>query len=597
MYRIIDNQQELVTMDLYDRISELSKRRGIFFPSFEIYGGLGGFYDYGPIGATLKRNIENKWMKIFVLKEGMVEIESTMILPSAVFEASGHIAHFTDILTKCTACNETYRTDHVIKEAGVEIREGLKAEELDKVIREKDVRCPKCGGELEKSSPFNLMFKVEIGPYWRSITGYGRPEAAQAQFVDFKRVYSSERERLPLGIAQVGRCLRNEIAPRKGPIRLREFTIIDYEIFFDPDDSSYSRIELLEDQKLRILTSKEQTSGTNRIKEVTVKEALKKGLIGNEIQAYFLALAVRFMKELGVPPEKQRLREQLPEEKAHYSKQTFDQEVWLERWGWTEISGSAYRTNYDVSRHMTYSGKDLRVFKAFDKPKKVRKIIQKPNRELIQEDFGEEAKMIIKLLSKSDPQVVKQNFEERGVYELPGPTSLKLYPKHVDFEIIETEATGKYFIPHVIEPSFGVDRVFYSILEYAYTEKGGRVILRIPRDIAPIKALVFPLVNKDGIPELAEKVYNLIIEKDIVARYDGSGSIGKRYARADEIGVPICITIDYDSLKDNTVTLRDLDTWSQIRTKIADLPEKLHRYIKGKKEFNDLGTPYNKNST
>lgn len=580
-------------MDLYDKIYDLGRRRGLIFPSFEIYGGLGGFYDYGPVGAPLKRNIENKWIDMFVLREGMVEIESTVIMPEVVFIASGHIAHFTDILTKCTKCGQNYETNKVIEEAGIKVQENLNAEGFDRVVNEKNVRCPKCGGKLGKSTPFNLMFKVDIGPYGGSITGYGRPEAAQAQFVDFKRVYSVERERLPLGVAQIGRCQRNEIAPRKGPIRLREFTIIDYEVFFDPDNPSYARIELLKDQKIRVLTVNEQTAGTNRIEEVTVKEALEKGLISNQIQAYFLALAVRYLEELGIPAEKQRLRELLPDEKAHYSKQTFDQEVWLERWGWTEVSGSAYRTDYDLSRHMLYSGTDMRVFKPFDKPKRIKKIALKPRRDLIEADFGKDATRILDLLSKSDPNVIKRELEIKGYYELPGLTPFKLKLKHVEFEMVEEEASGRYFTPHVIEPSFGVDRIFYSVLEYAYTEKKGRVILLIPRDVTPIKALVLPLVNKNGIPELAERVYNAIIDDGVEAKYDDAGSIGKRYARADEVGIPVCVTIDYESLKDETVTFRDRDSWSQVRAKISDVPILLRNFIRGRKRFSDLGCPLN----
>ena len=590
---IITREKKCATMDLYDKIYDLGRRRGLMFPSFEIYGGLGGFYDYGPVGAPLKRNIENKWIEMFVLREGMVEIESTVIMPEPVFTASGHIAHFTDILTKCTKCGQNYETNKVIEEAGIEVQENLTAEEFDRVVNEKNVRCPKCGGELGESAPFNLMFKVDIGPYGGSITGYGRPEAAQAQFVDFKRVYSVERERLPLGVAQIGRCLRNEIAPRKGPIRLREFTIIDYEVFFDPEDPSYAKIKLLEDQKIHVLTANQQIAGTNRIEEATVKEALEKGLISNQIQAYFLALAVRYLEDLGIPVEKQRLRELLPDEKAHYSKQTFDQEVWLERWGWTEVSGSAYRTDYDLSRHMLYSGVDMRVFKSFDKSKWIKKIVQKPRRDLIEADFGEDSMRILDLLSKSDPNVIKRELETKGYYELPGPTPSKLESKHVEFETVEEEASGRYFTPHVVEPSFGVDRIFYSVLEYAYTEKKGRVILRIPRDVAPIKALVLPLVDKDGIPELAEKAYNIIIDDGIEAKYDDAGSIGKRYARADEVGIPICVTIDYESLKDETVTLRDRDSWSQVRAKICDVPALLRDFIRGKKKFNELGPPLN----
>jgi len=576
-------------MDLYDRIVELGKRRGILFPSFEIYGGLSGFFDYGQVGSLLKRNLEDKWRKMFVLNEGMVEIESAIITHERVFEASGHIAHFTDITNKCLSCGRTYRTELLLTDCGVEIKEGASAEKLDSLVEKKGLKCPECGGKLSQSEPFNLMFRVAIGAYERGVTGYGRPEAAQAQFVDFKRVYLAERERLPLGIAQVGRCLRNEIAPRKGPIRLREFTIIDYEVFVDPEDMTYPRIKEVEDKRFRILTADEQLKGTNRIAEVTVGDALKNGLIGNEVQAYFLALAVKYLEELGIPPDKQRLREQLPMERAHYSKQTFDQEVWLERWGWTEVSGHANRSDFDLSRHMIYSGFDMRVFKPFDKPMAVKRLTMQPKKKLIEEEFSENASMILDLLSRSDPALVKRWLDEKGFYEVPGPSPAKIEAKHVEFGEVEEVAKGRYFVPHVIEPSFGVDRIFYAVLEYAYFEKNGRVVLRLPRDIAPLKVSVFPLMKKDGLQEVAEKIYRLIIGEGFVADFDDSGSIGRRYARADEVGVPVCITVDYQTLEDDTVTLRDRDTWRQVRVGVDGLPGLLRRFFVGSIEFDDLG--------
>jgi glycyl-tRNA synthetase len=596
-------------MDLYDKISDLGKRRGLFFPAFEIYGGMSGFFNYGPIGSLLKRNIEDAWRRLFVHGEGMVELESTLIMPEQVFQASGHLAHFTDILTKCSDCGRAYRVDHLLLERGVPCPEGLTAEALDKLLRESGSRCPECNGSLSTAEPFNLMFQVDIGSYGGDQRGYGRPEAGQGQFVDFKRIYTSERERLPLGIAQVGRCMRNEIAPRKGPLRLREFTIIDYEVFIDPEDLSYPRISLLQDQPLRIFTAEDQlaerdevtevtveealTEGLvkNEVTEVTVEEALTEGLVKNEVLCYFMALAVRFLRGLGVPPEKQRLREQLPEERAHYSEQTFDQEVWLNRWGWTEVSGHAYRTDYDLRNHMAHSGVDLRVYKAFDEPRTLVTVQVKPLMESLLEDLGSaEGERIARLLTKADPSIVARELREKGFYEVTGQYPVRVQPRHVEVTREEMAAAGRYFVPHVVEPSFGVDRILYTVLEYAYAERGRRIVLSLPRTIAAVKAAVFPLVRRDGLPEFAKQVYRRLIDEDFLVKYDASGSIGRRYARADEIGVPLCITIDYQSLEDETVTLRDLYTWKQVRAKASDLPSRLWEYFRGKIEFDALGT-------
>ena len=577
-------------MDIYDKISDLGKRRGIIFPSFEIYGGVSGFFDYGQIGTLLKHNIEDKWRDMFVHHEGMVEVESSIIMPEVVFQASGHLAHFTDIMTRCLSCNRAYRIDNLLTELGVECPEGINAEELDRLVEKNNVRCPECKGELTRSEPFNLMFQVKIGSYDSKLTGYGRPEAAQGQFVDFKRVYASERERLPLGIAQVGRCVRNEIAPRKGPIRLREFTIIDYEIFIDPENTSYPRIKIVEDFKLGILTVEEQRAKSDKVCEVTVREALDRRMVKNEVLCYFMALAVKFLEDLGIPPDKQRLREVLPEERAHYSLQTFDQEIWLKRWGWTEVSGHAYRTDYDLRNHMAHSGTDLRVYKAFDKPRKIVRFAVKPRMRQIELDFGnEKAHEIENLLSKSDASIVARELGEKGFYELTGKNPVMLNEKYIEICMDEVEEGGRYFIPHVVEPSFGIDRIVYTTLEYAYFTKKNRVVLKLPRDVAAVKAAVFPLVNRDGLPEAAKKIYETLLGEDFIVNYDESGSIGRRYARADEIGIPVCITVDYQTLQDGTVTMRDIYTWKQIRTKTEKLPILLRDYLRIKLEFDQMG--------
>lgn len=575
-------------MNLYDKIFELGKRRGIFFPSFEIYGGLSGFYDYGPVGSLLKKNIEDKWRGFFVYREGMVELESTIIMPKQVFLASGHLSHFTDISTKCSHCGKNYRVDYLLNKVGVKSPERLKAQDLELMLRE--TKCPECGGNLSKPEPFNLMFELTIGAHSWGQKGYGRPEAGQGQFVDFKRIFASERERLPLGIAQVGRCIRNEIAPRKGPIRLREFTIVDYEIFFDPDDTSYPRIHLMKNFPLRILSLEEQIAGTNRVNNIEVEEALNEGLVANEILCYFMVLSMKFLKDLGIPLEKQRFREQLPEERAHYSKQTYDQEVWLERWGWTEVSGHSYRTDYDLRNHMAHSGIDLRVYKAFNKPRKIIEVTVEPMMKQLINDFGSEESMRIeKILAKSDPVIVERELREKGFYEITGLSSIKLKPKYLNVNQQEIEAFGSYFIPHVVEPSFGIDRILYAVLEYAYSKKGKRTLFKLPRDIAPIKAAIFPLVNKDTLPKYATKIYRTLLNEGYIVKYDESGSIGRRYARADEIGIPLCITIDYQTINDNTITLRDLYSWKQVRVNINELPNLLNKYFKKKLEFNELG--------
>jgi glycyl-tRNA synthetase len=504
--------------DKYEIISELAKRRGYFWPSYEIYGGVSGFLTFGPLGALLKRRIEDKFRSFYIRPLGILEIETSVIMPGDVLEASGHVESFKEPTVECVKCQRKFRADHLLQEFGEMTdteTEKLTLQDIMDELKNRDIRCPECGGNFSKAEQFMTMFTTTIGPYSDAV-GYGRPEAAQGIFVEFKRIFESARERLPLGVVQIGHALRNEVSPRQGPVRLREFTIIDVEFFVDPENRKCDRLHEVENEELRLITAENKLKDVTDPITVTVKEALTKGIIKEEWQAYFMALAKNFLVELGVPEEQQRFIEKLEWERAHYSVQGFDQEVYLDRWGWTEVSGHNYRTDYDLSRHMKASGVDLTAFK-------------------------------------------------------------------------EAENGGKRFIPHVIEPSFGLDRLAYVALEYAYTKKKKRTLLSLSRDIAPIQASVFPLVSKDGLPEKAKEVYQMLINEGFAVEWDESGSIGRRYARADEAGTPLGITIDYRTLEDGTVTLRDRDTWRQVRSEIDNLSQLLHAYFRHKLDFEGLG--------
>ena len=439
-------------------------------------------------------------------------------MPRKVLEASGHVENFKEPTVECTKCQRKFRADHLLKEFGKMTdteTEKLTLQAIMNELKNRNIRCPECGGTFNKAEQFMTMFTTTIGPYSDSV-GYGRPEAAQGIFVEFKRIFESARGRLPLGVAQIGRVLRNEISPRQGPIRLREFTIIDIEFFLDPEDKKCLVLKEVENETLRLVLAENKMKDNTEPVTVTVKEAVSKGIIKEEWQAYFMALAKRFLVELGVPEEQQRFIEKLEWERAHYSVQGFDQEVHLERWGWTEVSGHNYRTDYDLSRHMKASGVDLTAFK-------------------------------------------------------------------------ESESGGRRFVPHVIEPSFGLDRLVYVALEYAYTKRNKRTLLSLSRDLAPIQMSVFPLVNKDGLVEKADEVYHRLTNEGFTVDWDSSGSIGRRYARADEVGTPLGITIDYTTLEDGTVTLRDRDSWKQVRSNIDNLPDLLHAYFRDKIDFENLG--------
>ncbi len=557
-------------MDKYDKIVELGRRRGFFWPSSEIYGGVAGFLDFGPMGTLLKRNIERRWREIFIHRHhGLVyEIETPVIMPAKVFEASGHVESFTDVIVECLQCHKRFRADHLILEQVGEVNgiEGMTTEELDALISKRGVRCPDCLGQLSKISKFNLLFRTNIGPYSENVA-YLRPEAAQGMFVNFKSIFNSMRERLPLGLAQIGKVARNEISPRQGPIRLREFTIMEVEFFFDPRSPNCALIDDVADVKLRLLTEDMSKSKISEPMCVNVSEAIREGYIKSEWLAYFMALSTRFISELGAPVESQMFIGKPPEERAHYSAQTFDQLVKLERWGWVEVSGHAYRTDYDLSRHMQYSGQDMSVFRKFDSPRKVSVLAARPRVEAIRADHEKNTYRALSVIKGTDASALRSKLST-GPVEIEG---LLIRPEHVEFFEKEVMQSGERFIPHVAEPSFGADRLTYLALECAYLERGERVVLQLPPSIAPVSISVFPLVNRDGIWEKAYDVYRDLKDYGLIVEFDDSGSIGKRYARADEIGCPFAVTVDYQSLQDDTVTVRFRDTWEQRRVQVGEL--------------------------
>ncbi|KYH40578.1 MAG: glycyl-tRNA synthetase subunit beta [Candidatus Bathyarchaeota archaeon B63] len=587
--------EQTLKADKYEKISALARRRGFFWPSYEIYGGVSGFINWGPLGSVMKRRIEDKFRDIFIRRLGLYEIETPIISPEVVFKASGHLESFREPMVECGDCKRRFRADHLLQEfADLPSQETdrMRLAEIKGAIEEHGIRCPDCGGPLGEPKYFLTMFKTTIGPY-SDVVGYGRPEAAQGIFVEFRRLYEQVRERLPVGFAVIGHALRNEISPRQGPMRLREFTIIDLEFFIDPESPGCPLLKRVEDETLNMVLAENRLRGSEEPVKLTVRDAVARGYIKMEWQAFFMALAKRFLEELGVPDEKQRFIEKLDWERAHYSTQGFDQEVYLDRWGWVEVSGFNDRTDFDLKGHMRESGEDMRVFKTREKPKVRKERILKPVIRNIRRDFREEMGRVLNLLSKTRPEEIEKHLKEKGYFMLGG---FRILPSHVKFEERVTEEKGRRFIPHVIEPSFGSDRLTYVALEYAYTVKDGRVILRLPRDIAPVQLAVLPLVQRDGLPEKARGIYEALIEEGFTVEYDEAGSIGRRYARFDEIGTPICITVDYETLKDGTVTLRDRDSWKQVRTGVKQLPRLLWDFFRFKMDFTGLGSPVGEKS-
>ena len=573
--------------DKFTAINELAKRRGFFWSSFEIYGGSGGFVTYGPLGTRLKQNIEAKLRDIFVKKIGIYEMESSVIAPGKVFEASGHVDHFKEPMVECQNCHGRFRADHLIEAKGISSAEAEKMtlEEVKEEIERHGVVCPDCTGKFGEPQRYLTMFETTIGPYEGAI-GYGRPEAAQNIFVEFNRLYTAARERLPFGVIQIGHALRNEISPRQGLIRLREFTISDLEFFFDPEEPCCHFTKEVENEVLSILLCETRLKECEDTTDLTVREALDRKIIHSEWQAFFMAMAKKLLIELGVPAKNQRFIEKLTWEKAHYSTQSFDQEVLVDRWGWVEVSGHAYRTDYDLTCHMKASGVDMTVYKEYAIPIEKEEIIVKPIMAKLGPTYKGEAAKVVALLAKVPAQLVVDAIQNQGYFMIE---NYEIKPEQLDISRQNIIVRGTRFVPHVVEPSFGSDRLFYVALEYAYGIKDSRVVMSFPRNIAPIQIGVYPLMSKDGLDIKALEVHKMLSNEGFMVELDETGSIGRRYARADEAGIQLGITIDYDSLKDGTVTIRDRDSWLQVRTSIKDLSKLLLSYFQGKINFKDLG--------
>ncbi len=555
-------------MDPQELLS-LCKRRGFLWPAYDIYGGVAGLYDYGPLGTALKSNIENHWRKLYVLGEGFQEISCPIVAPEPVFKASGHLDAFSDMYVECTSCGETYRADHLAK--GLHDNPAaLNEDKLGKLLRDNNVKCESCKGELTPPRRFNLMFKTSVGA-GKGKVAYLRPETAQGMFVNFSQMYRYAREKLPVGAVQIGRAFRNEISPRQGLIRLREFNQMEAELFIHPEDKTWPRFKAVRNEKLPLVPKdgKQMT--------ITLGEAVEKRVIANEPLAYFVWLTYKFAVDIGLDPSRLRFRQHEETEMAHYAADCWDLEADI-GYGWTELVGVADRGSYDLQAHIDHSAADLTAFERFDEPREVEQEVVRVKFDALGPLFKGKAKAVGEALGKLPPGSVKGKAEatvEIGSEKIKVPSSC--------FEVItrKEKVSGRKLVPHVIEPSYGVDRILYTLLEHSYSKKEDYVTLRLKGIVAPVKVGVFPLMAKDGMDTIAFEISEALSGAGITAYYDDSGSIGRRYARMDEIGTPCCVTVDYDTKADGTVTIRDRDSAEQIRIKKEHVPKAVGSILSG----------------
>ncbi len=493
----------------YDGLMEFASRRSLFYPSAEIYpNSPAGFWDFGPIGHAIRRKIIEIWRKEFVQKEDMLEIHGSQILPKTVFEGSGHLKLFADPIVKCLKCKKVERADKLISEKiNKLVPESAPLEELNKLIKENNIVCPHCKGKLSEVNKFNMMVETIVGREGEFQT-FLRPEACQSIFLNFKRMTKTMRLKLPKGIAQVGGAFRNEISPRHSITRAIEFSQMESEVFFDPDEiNNIENFDDIKDYKIRV-----KFLGKENIEEISAKELVNKKIVPGKLIAYYLARTQQVWNKMGIPLNKMRFREVDKDERAFYSLTTFDFEVETSI-GWLELIANNYRTDYDIKGHMEHS---------------------KTNLEYVSDE-------------------------------------------------------GKKLIPHIWETSAGVDRTMFAILNNSFYKNKEGLYLSLNPLIAPYSCAIFPLVKKSEFVKIAKEIEKELKNSWFDIFYDATGSIGRRYARQDEIGTPFCITVDGDSLKNKDVTFRCRDTGEQVRVKIKDLKEVLKKLLNEEIKFENAG--------
>jgi len=482
----------------------------VYGPFPEIYGGVSGFYAYGPLGKLLKNKVENSVRHIF-FSNGFRELECPTVVPDVVWDASGHLKTFTDKTIECSKCHSVFRVDKLIEEHKNVDTASMGDKELLAAIKKEKISCPSCKGAFkEEIKAYSLMLKTEVAGKPFSL----RPETATVTYLPFKRLNEYFRK-LPFAVFQIGKAYRNEISPRQHLLRMREFTQAEGQLFIDPKEkNTWEKYEAIKKEKLPLYTSHAQEKKL-KIESISLEDALKHKHIQSQAYAWCLHLAFKQFVSLGIPTEKIRIRQHLETERAFYAADAWDIEIQLNSFGWTECCGVHDRTDYDLKKHAEFSKQNL--------------------------------------------DAVREN--------------------------------GEKYVPHILEIAFGTDRPVFALMDTFYVKKEsteGKTTFTLPYHMAPIDVAVFPLQKKDGLPEYAEKI-RMLLERDFIVDYDESGSIGKRYLRAAEAGTAYAITIDYDSLKNKDVTVRDRDSEKQIRVAEKDLKETLRKLVSAEIVFEKAG--------
>uniref|UniRef100_A0A7E4V802 Glycine--tRNA ligase n=1 Tax=Panagrellus redivivus TaxID=6233 RepID=A0A7E4V802_PANRE len=600
------------------KMEDLLKRRFFYDQSFAIYGGVTGLYDFGPMGCALKANMIDVWRKHFILEEGMLEVECSALTPENVLKASGHVERFIDWMVKDVKTGDCFRADHLIKNHAEALLKdktttpALKAEledilikldgydnnDMDAVIKKYGFKSPITKNDVSEPVSFNLMFPSQIGPTGDA-KAFLRPETAQGIFINFKRLYEFNQSKLPFAAAQIGSGFRNEISPRQGLIRVREFTMCEIEHFVDPTDKDHPKFGKIANLELLLYSACDQMDG-KPAKRVKVADAVASKIIDNETLAYYMARTNLFLVSVGVDPARLRFRQHMGNEMAHYAKDCWDAEI-MTSYGWIECVGHADRSCYDLQQHAKATNVKLVATKPLAQPKKVTQVVPVPNMAVIGKAFKADGKLIKTLLEKLEPSEVTALAEglKAGGYELSAANgkSFKLTPDMVSVKEEQKTLHVEELVPSVIEPSFGIGRIMYAVLEHSFRQREGdeqRTYFELKPLVAPYKASVLPISVNEKLEPIVTAVRDELSALHLSYRVDESGiSIGKRYARTDELGIPFAITIDFESVNaPHTVTLRDLASMQQVRLQVSEVAPTVLALSRGVSTWADVAAKF-----
>ncbi|XP_053970973.1 glycine--tRNA ligase [Hylaeus volcanicus] len=618
-----DKELSLSEVTTFDRarMEDLLKRRFFVDQSFAIYGGITGQFDFGPMGCAFKTNLLNNWRNFFVLEEQMLEVDCSILTPEPVLKASGHVERFADLMVKDVKTGECFRLDHLIKahlekvisdkktdeSTRAECRDiiikldGMTKDEMAAVLSKFNMKSPISGNDLTQPIEFNLMFGTQIGPSGL-IKGFLRPETAQGIFVNFKRLLAFNQEKLPFAAAQIGNAFRNEISPRSGLIRVREFTMAEIEHFCDPSDKNHSKFERVKDLSLLLYSACNQMDGKSA-QRITLGDAVATKLIANETLGYFMGRIYLFLIKVGVDPKKLRFRQHMANEMAHYACDCWDAEC-LTSYGWIECVGCADRSAYDLTQHTKATGVKLVAEKKLPAPKNVDVCEIVLNKVLIGKTFKKCSKLVqdvLAALSETEINIIETQLNDNGEYllKLTTDSEAKITKDMIQVKRYQKTVHVEEIIPSVIEPSFGIGRIMYAVFEHNFRAREGdekRTYLSLPPVVAPLKCSVLPLSGNDEFVPFVKQLSQNLTKLDISHKVDdSSGSIGRRYARTDEIAIPFGITIDFDTLKSpHSATLRERDSMGQVRINLDELPTVVRDLSYGKITWSEVEAKYPK---